>query len=109
MISLSKFPMRALGYAFLTFALVVLSVGAAIAQETTGTIRGAVVDPNGAAVSGASVTAKGSTGAERTVSTDSEGGFSIAKLVPGKYNVTVTATSGFKKKAWFVLIWMYSP
>ena len=99
MISLSKFPTRTLGFAFLTLALIVLSLGGtAIAQETTGSIRGVVVDPNVAGVSGATVTAKGPTGLERTVTTDSEGAFLIPKLVPGKYNLTVTAASGFKKK-----------
>src|SRR6267154_1108081 len=99
MISFSKFPTRVSGFAFLTLALIVLSLGGtAIAQETTGSIKGAIVDPNGAAVSGATVTAKGPTGQERTVTTNSDGSFSIPRLIPGKYSLTVTAASGFKKK-----------
>ena len=72
-----------------------LSIGAA-AQTETGQISGKVVDPAGAAVAGASVTAKSvESGTERTVTTDSEGSYTITNLQPGIYDVTATGT-GFQ-------------
>src|SRR5215831_20020229 len=66
------------------------------AQNITGTILGTVRDPQGAVVPNASVSAKNvETGAERTVLTDASGGFSIASVPAGSYDVTVTA-SGFR-------------
>src|SRR5882724_3215617 len=91
-----------LTYAFLlAAAMVVLSLSSvALAQETTGSIRGVVVDPNGLAVTNATVTAKDqATGTTTTAATGSEGGFVISKLLPGKYTVTVEAASGFKKRS----------
>ena len=74
------------------FAFAAFSV-AALAQTETGQISGKVLDPNGAAVAGASVTAKNTeTGAERTATADSEGGFTITNLQPGVYDVTATGT-----------------
>jgi outer membrane receptor protein involved in Fe transport len=101
MISRSKFPMRASGFVFvLALALFVLFLGGAVmAQEVSGTIKGTVVDQQGAVVPGASVTARSTeTGTERTVTSDSEGSFAIAKLPLGKYTLTVEK-AGFKKKA----------
>src|SRR5215831_9546183 len=66
------------------------------AQNITGTILGTVRDPQGAVVPNASVIAKNvETGAERTALTDASGGFSIASVPAGSYEVTVTA-SGFQ-------------
>ncbi|HEY3027002.1 MAG TPA: carboxypeptidase regulatory-like domain-containing protein [Pyrinomonadaceae bacterium] len=84
----------ALAFAFLSFG------GTAIAQETTGTIKGAVVDPNGLAVPNATVTARGQlTGSENMVTTGNDGNFVVPKLIPGKYTLTIETTSGFKKKS----------
>jgi len=65
--------------------------GAAFAQETTGAIRGAVVDPSGAPVSGATVTVTDNrTGAVRTLTTGANGDFSARGLpVSGDYSVRV--------------------
>ncbi|MDQ3917916.1 MAG: TonB-dependent receptor [Acidobacteriota bacterium] len=68
----------------------------AFAQQETGQINGKVVDPNGAAVPGATVTAKNvGTAAERTVTTDQDGAYIITNLQPGIYDVTATGT-GFQ-------------
>src|SRR6266704_3279013 len=82
-------------------AIVVLSLcPAVLAQETTGSIKGVVVDPNGLAVPNATVTVKGqATGSENSVTTGGDGIFVIPKLIPGKYTMTVETTSGFKKKS----------
>jgi len=96
------FRSPALTIAFLlAAAMVVLCLSsAALAQETTGSIKGVVVDPNGLAVANATVTVKGqATGSENTVTTGSDGTFSVPKLSPGKYTVTIETSSGFKKKS----------
>jgi hypothetical protein len=68
-----------------------------IAQTNKGSIAGSVTDANGAAVVGATVTAKNTnTNAERSAKTSDDGNYEIPLLEPGIYNVTVTATN-FKK------------
>jgi len=62
-------------------------------QATTGDIEGRVLDPNGAVVPNASVTAKNNdTGFERTATTDGEGNYRLVLLPPGTYTVTGSAT-----------------
>src|SRR6185295_10626581 len=67
------------------------------AQELRGKISGRITDPNGAAVPGAQVkvidTARGKT---TTLTTNDEGLFDAAYLLPGKYQVMVEM-KGFKK------------
>lgn len=64
-------------------------------QATTGTVQGIVSDPNGAVVSGASVTVRNTaTGFERTVSSNSDGFFTAPLLPLGRYRITTNA-SGF--------------
>lgn len=71
-----------------------------MAQATTGTLKGNVVDPNGQAVAGATVTAiNEGTGIDVTSTTGSDGAFTFSSLLPGKYKVTVAPTSGFSTKA----------
>ena len=68
----------------------------AVAQTFRGTIIGAVTDPSGAVVAGATVTAKSAaTGLTRTTVTSSDGSYSIPELTIGLYNVTVTK-SGYE-------------
>src|SRR3954453_10229224 len=70
---------------------------AANAQNITGSMTGRVVDQQGAAIANATVTvtdpAKNVTTAQKTTS---EGGFSIAGLLPGTYTIAVES-AGFKK------------
>jgi outer membrane receptor protein involved in Fe transport len=85
---------------FAVWALVImpLSAAPALAQATTGTLRGTVADPNGGVIAGATVTAKNeATGATSpTTSTSGEGTFEFSGLPPGPYTVTVEA-AGFKR------------
>lgn len=62
------------------------------AQVTTADITGRVLDQNGAAVSSATVTARNTAnGQERTVQSDQEGNYTLAKLAPGTYDISVEA------------------
>jgi len=71
----------------------------AMAQATTGTLKGTVVDPNGGIITGATVTTKNdTTGVEKQFTTGGDGLFVITDLLPGKYTVTVAPTSGFSTK-----------
>ena len=61
----------------------------ASAQTTRGTIFGTVTDASGAMVSDAQVTITSvATGETRTTTTNSEGGYVVPALLPGKYNVS---------------------
>src|SRR6478752_3519298 len=66
------------------------------AQEVTASIVGTVVDPNGAAVSGATITAKDlDRGTILTTTTNEEGAFNISAVPVGKYQVKAEA-KGFQ-------------
>ena len=84
---------------FICACLLVLcvSVGSLHAQTTNGGIQGTVTDPNGAAVSGASVTSRNlDTGLTQATSTTDAGIYSLPNLPPGRYSVVVEAP-GLKK------------
>ena len=73
----------------LALACVLLVAGAARAQETTtGSIAGKVVDAQGLAVPGATVTITTPQG-PRTFVTDSDGAFFAPYLTPGQYSIKV--------------------
>src|SRR5262245_42131683 len=68
--------------------------GAAVAQETTGTLTGKLTDDQGLALPGATVTVTGAQGVKSFV-TDGEGNFRAPFLVPGSYDVRAEM-QGFK-------------
>jgi hypothetical protein len=68
----------------------------AVQAQTTGSIAGTVVDQNGAVVPNATVTVKGESGQEYTVTTADNGTYRISAVANGLYTVTVTTTAGFK-------------
>jgi hypothetical protein len=82
----------------LTAVALLSSVSAfAQAQASTADLTGTVVDPNGAVVQGATVTAKNAaTAVARTVTANEAGEYRIIGLPPGEYEVTAEAPS-FKK------------
>jgi protocatechuate 3,4-dioxygenase beta subunit len=67
-----------------------------VRAQNVGSLHGTVVDPTGAAVPDANVTATDtSTDSSRTTKTDSTGSFNFAQVTPGTYRVEVEKT-GFK-------------
>lgn len=62
---------------------------------TTGTIAGVVVDPTGAVIPEATVTARRAGAAPQTVTSDGQGGFSLPGLAPGPWEIEAQA-SGFQ-------------
>src|ERR1700692_4712517 len=76
--------------------LAVLVSGIAWAQTSNGTLVGSVVDPTGAVVTKATVSAVSSQyGQPHETHTDSVGTYRLESLQPGTYAVTITA-SGLK-------------
>lgn len=77
-------------------AAFVLSMVTGFAQSPVGNIAGAVKDPSGAAIAGATATAiSATTGATRSATTDDQGYFLISTLQPGTYRLRVEST-GFQ-------------
>jgi Carboxypeptidase regulatory-like domain/TonB dependent receptor-like, beta-barrel len=78
----------------LAYALFALFLTAAAAAQTAATadLRGTVKDPNGAVISGATVTVRDEArNFERSVQTNETGYFTLLSLPPGNYKLTVTA------------------
>lgn len=77
-------------------AVVAFSV-TAVAQVTTGNVRGVVKDESGAVISGAKVTITDSaTKSTQTVQASADGEFQFVNLPGGEYTITIEANS-FKK------------
>src|SRR6266404_981152 len=91
--SLSKLSFRAV----LVFACAAIFAGSAHAQYRAS-IQGVVTDPDGAAVTGVTVTLTNlETNQKLTATTDQNGIYNFNALPPSRYSLTVERT-GFKKK-----------
>ena len=78
--------------AFATLLFFILATFGARAQEAGGSLVGVVTDPSGAAIANANVSARNvATSTTRTGVTNSSGLYSMPDLIPGKYDITVTA------------------
>src|SRR5688500_8473961 len=81
--------MRKARIAAILLALTALTT-TALAQQTTGNITGRVVDAQGAAVPGATATARqAATGFTRTTASDAEGVYRLTALPVGVYDLTI--------------------
>lgn len=77
-------------------AVVLLLAVAAAGQTNRGAVAGTVLDQNGAAIPGATVTVTNvGTGQKQTVTTSDDGAFQVSSLDPVAYSITVEA-QGFK-------------
>ena len=77
--------------------LIVLASFEVDAQQITGSIRGAVVDPSGAVVQSAAVSAQQTeTGLTRTAITDRDGAYVLVELPIGHYQIRAEA-KGYQK------------
>jgi Carboxypeptidase regulatory-like domain/TonB-dependent Receptor Plug Domain/TonB dependent receptor len=77
---------------FFTLACVMLCGIVAFGQSTSGTISGTMLDPQGNALSGATVKIKNlETGAMREVTSNSSGAYRVTGLAPGRYEVEAAA------------------
>jgi hypothetical protein len=76
-----------------TFTFLLLLAAVSLHPQTTnGSIEGAVTDPSGGALAGASVTARNmDTGLTQATTTTQAGIYSLPNLPPGRYSVTVEA------------------
>ena len=83
----------------LTLAISLFTAMSAAAQtSTTGSIEGTVVDVNGAAVPGVTVTATSPNLIRpQTATSNEEGIYRLSNLPPGRYTVTVESAQGFAR------------
>ena len=70
---------------------VILSAALVAAQQTRGTLRGAITDELGAVIVGANVTLTDASGAQKKTTTNGEGVYSFAGLASGKYTLQAIA------------------
>jgi hypothetical protein len=68
-----------------------MGVGQVWAQSATGTIAGTVTDPDGALVPSAAIMVSSGSGSARKLTSDAAGAFVIGRLVPGRYELKVSA------------------
>jgi hypothetical protein len=75
-----------------------------MAQQSTGWLRGQVVDQLGALIIGATVTVTDANGVAKTVTTNNEGNYVISNLAPGKYTIRSTATgfAAYESAGWLI-------
>ena len=76
------------------FIAVLLVTCGVLAQVSTGSLRGQVTDPSGAAIAGASVIMTPSAGSPIVVQSSGQGMYEFKQLAAGKYTLTVSA-NGF--------------
>ena len=78
--------------------LAIIFCAPALAQVAGGTLSGTVSDPNGSGVPQAKLVIKNvATGVERTVTTNADGFYTTVNLLPGSYQISITAT-GFNSE-----------
>ncbi|MFI5057455.1 MAG: TonB-dependent receptor domain-containing protein [Candidatus Acidiferrales bacterium] len=80
---------------FIAAAALLLAVFVSIpvgAQVAGGNLSGTITDPSGAGIPQAQITIKNvATGVERNISTNEDGFYTAPNLLPGEYQVTITA------------------
>ena len=88
---------RICALALVAALLGVVCAPVALAQETTATITGQIIDSSGAAVAGAEITLTNvNTRDERRAKSGDDGYYSLTQLTPGIYDISVKV-QGFKE------------
>jgi outer membrane receptor protein involved in Fe transport len=91
-----KIKLRIVTLVMLALCMAALSMSAMAQTATTGTIEGTVLDTNGAAVPGVTVTVTSpNLITPQTATTNDEGRYRLLNLPPGRYTVAVAASQGF--------------
>src|SRR5882762_10042831 len=102
--NMRKIQSLGLGVVFVTLVALLCSASATWAQDVTASITGTVSDPSGAAVVGATVTAKSvERGLAYTAVTNDSGIYRIAQLPVGSYELKVEKT-GFSSVAYAAFV-----
>src|SRR5215510_2840497 len=84
-------------FSFCLFVLLALTMACAQVDYSTATLKGTVVDPQNAVISGATVSVTNSaTGITKTTKSSGDGSYQVAALPPGTYQITFEA-QGFSK------------
>lgn len=82
----------------LLMLILLFSVSPAGSVDIAGKIKGMVMDPSGAAVPGAKLTARNmATGVIAQTTSEKDGSYAFESLLPGNYEVTCEGGVGFKK------------
>ena len=88
------FSLATVSFGIVVFCLAFVAGSTGFAQATNGTIAGTVLDPNGAAVAGATVKATSlETNDTRSAVTSKVGSYRIESVPPGDYKIDVSAAS----------------
>src|SRR5688572_29737320 len=91
-VSIMKASLKAVGRGLGLLLAVALCAGGALAQQAAGTLRGQISDEFGGVIVGATVTLTDVSGKAKTTVTESDGAFTVAGLMPGRYQMRVFAT-----------------
>jgi hypothetical protein len=79
-------------FALALFAVLTLATSPSFAQAISGDVTGTVLDATGAGVPNATVTVENvATGVKATATTNQSGEYRVSNLLPGTYNVNVSA------------------
>ena len=72
-------------------SLLLLTTSLGFAQTSTGTVRGTVTDPSGAAIPSADLVISNADGFSRKLKSGATGTYEVNRLVPGRYSLSVAA------------------
>lgn len=93
-----KFPRQVMMTALFTLCFALFTMSGIAQTTTTGSIEGTIVDANGAAVPGVTVTVTSpNLLASQSGTTNEQGLYRVPNLPPGRYNVVIEATGGFSR------------
>src|SRR6185295_14084710 len=93
-ILLNEIRLLPTGLLFLAIVWIACPIAVSAQQSATATLRGTVVDPNGAVIPGARVTAtRTNVGTSRETTTNDSGLYVFSSLVPGSYEVRIHANA----------------